>query len=304
MSRKYRGPLLLVMLFIMLFAASTGVTLYLQNYFFPIEPAVAPALSISGVPPAAISENRINILLMGLDDGDPGKPANPRRSDTMIVASIDPQTKTINLLSIPRDTRVHIPGYKGYEKINNAYFFGGPELAMRTVSQFLQTPVRYYVVMDWQAFIKVVDILGGVDLTVNHPMNYEDPYENLNIHLAKGYQHLDGEKAGEYVRFRHDALGDIGRVKRQQEFLQALLDQLLQTRTIFKLPSLVQTINKYVHTDMSLFTWLKLAGIAKDMSADSLHTETVPGQFATIHDLSYWLPDLEKTRTLAESILK
>ncbi|MBP2658254.1 MAG: yvhJ [Firmicutes bacterium] len=251
---------------------------------------------------SSATNKNINILLLGLDDGDFDNPNSPRRSDTMIVASINPQDKTINLLSIPRDSRVSIPGYQGYDKITHAFFYGGPNLAVRTVESFLNIPIDHYIVIDWQAFIKVVDVLGGVNINVERAMNYDDPYENLSIHLSKGYQHLDGQNAGEYVRFRHDELGDIGRVQRQENFITALESQLLQTGTIFKLPSLITTINRYVHTDMNIYTMVQLAEIVKDVPSDGMHTDMLPGDFATIDDLSYWVPNMAQTRRVVRSM--
>jgi polyisoprenyl-teichoic acid--peptidoglycan teichoic acid transferase len=248
------------------------------------------------------TNHRINVLLLGLDDGDPDNPGSPQRSDTMIVASINPEDKTVNLLSIPRDSKTSIPGRQGYDKITEAFFYGGPNLSVRTVETYWGIPIDYYVVLNWNAFIKTVDILGGVDIDVEHDMNYDDPYENLHIHLAKGYQHLNGEKAGEYVRFRHDELGDIGRVKRQQHFLSALTSEMLQTKSILKLPSLIITLSKYIHSDMDVTTMVKLANIIKDMKPNGLHTEIIPGDFATIDDLSYWVPDMDKTHKLVESL--
>ena len=248
------------------------------------------------------SAQRINILLLGLDDGDPDSPGSPRRSDTIMVASVDFKNKEINLLSIPRDTRVIIPGHDGYDKIAHASAYGGSSLAVRSVTEFLRIPIHYYIAIDWQSFIKVVDVLGGVNLNVEHAMNYDDPYENLSIHLRKGEQHLDGEKAGQYVRFRHDELGDIGRVERQQRFLQALNSQMLQSGTILKLPALMTTISNYVRTDMSMVELVKVANLMRNMTANSLHAEMVPGDFKTIKDVSYWSPDSDKTQTLVKNM--
>jgi LCP family protein required for cell wall assembly len=219
----------------------------------------------------------------------------------MIVASINPDNKTVNMLSIPRDSKVNIPGHPGYDKITHAFFYGGADLAVRTVEDNFHIPINYYVVIDWKAFIKVVDILGGVNLNVEENMNYEDPYENLSIHLYKGYQHLNGEKAGEYVRFRHDEMGDIGRVERQELFLKAIADQMLQAGTIFKLPTLITTISDYVQTNMNTYTLLKVANVLKDMNADALHAEMVPGDFATLDDLSYWQPNTAEVQKIVDS---
>ncbi|MBP2626392.1 MAG: yvhJ [Firmicutes bacterium] len=309
MRRKvlFKRILLFVFFSIVLLASLTGAAVYafVSNIQTPVTNKTSVVKNESSAKaniPTDILNKRINILLIGLDDGDPDNPHSPRRSDAIMVASIDSENKTINLLSIPRDSRVMIPGYDGYEKINNAYFYGGSDLAVGTVKEFLHIPIHYYVVIDWQSFIKVVDILGGVNLNVEHDMNYEDPYENLSIHLSKGNQHLDGEKAGQYVRYRHDELGDIGRVERQQQFLRALNNQMLQSGTILKLPALMTTISKYVHTDMNMYDLAKVANLLREMKANSLHAEMLPGDFATINDLSYWSPDMDKTQTLVNSM--
>lgn len=247
---------------------------------------------------------RVNILLLGIDDGDNESPGAPKRSDTLILAGVNPKNGTINLLSIPRDTKVTIPGRKGVDKIAHAYAYGGADLSKRTVEQFLQVPIDYCVVANWQGFMRAVDILGGVDLYVEQDMNYKDPYANLDIQIKKGFQHLDGNKAGEYVRFRHDELGDIGRVQRQQRFLQALNDELFSIGTIFKLPALTSTIKQYVATDMPAMTMLKLANSIKGFKSGDLKTEMLPGKFATIDGVSYWVPNTEQTSKLVETMFE
>lgn len=247
-------------------------------------------------------KSSITILLIGVDDGDPDTPNSPRHSDTMMVANINFDNNSVNLLSIPRDSRVKIPGYGDYDKINHAYFYGGTALAVRTVENLLAIPINYYVIIDWKSFIKVIDILGGVNLTIAQDMNYDDPYENLSIHLVKGNQHLDGEKSGEYVRYRHDELGDIGRVERQQYFLKTLTNQILQPTIILKVPALLTTISQYVHTDMNFYVLAKIGNMLRNMKSDSLHTEMLPGDFATIDDISYWLPDNNKKQALIQNM--
>lgn len=245
----------------------------------------------------------INILLLGVDEGDNEHPGAPRRSDTMIVASIDPEAGKVNLLSIPRDTKAAIPGHKGTEKITHAFFYGGPNLAMRTVEELLEIPIHHFVVIDWQAFIETIDILGGVDLYVESNMNYEDPYANLAIHLVRGYQHLDGSQSGQYVRFRSDELGDIGRVQRQQRFLKALTEQTLQFGNILKLPKFVQIIKEHITTDVSGVEMLKLANQVRKIKSGEVSAEMLPGNFATIDGLSYWVHNKEQTKQLVERML-
>lgn len=251
--------------------------------------------------PAPVSKY-INILLMGIDDGDNETPGAPKRSDTMIVVSINPENGQVNLLSIPRDTRVAIPGHKGYEKITHAFFYGGSQLAVRAVEDLLQLHIDHWVTIDWQAFIKTIDALGGVDLYVEHNMHYEDPYADLIIDLTKGYQHLDGNQSGQYVRFRSDELGDIGRVQRQQRFLKALAEQTLQVGNLLKIPTFVRILDQYVTTDITGFQMLKLANHVKGFKKENLHAEMLPGNFATIDGLSYWVYDKEQTKQLVEQM--
>lgn len=173
-------------------------------------------------------------------------------------------------------------------------------MTVETVQRFLGIPIHHYVALDWQGFIKIIDILGGVDLYVENDMNYEDPYAKLAIHLKKGYQHLDGEKSGQYIRFRHDELGDIGRVQRQQRFLKALSSEMMQMGTVLKLPAIASTIEKYVETDMSAMAMVKTANSLRNIQASALQSDMVPGNFATIDGLSYWVPDKEQTKRLVE----
>lgn len=297
---RWTRVFLLLIVVMALVMAAAGAAHYAYYTFFRVPSAVTAATAVEK-PDEKFNKN-INILLLGVDDGDYEikAPVKQKRSDTMIVASIDSENGAINLLSIPRDTQVVIPGRPGFDKITHAYFYGGPQLAVRTVENFLQLPVNYYMTIDWQAFIKVIDILGGVNLYVENNMNYEDPYADLKIDLAKGYQHLDGEKAGQYVRFRHDELGDIGRVQRQQRFLKALSDEAMQVGTIVKLPALTNTIRQYVSTDMSMMDVLKLANSLKGFKNGALQAEMLPGQFATVNGMSYWIPNKEETRLLVE----
>jgi len=301
--RRIRWDRIFIMLVILLVAvvALTGATVYAYLNMVRVSSAVQVVKSKER-PPETLT-NRVNILLLGVDDKDRDNPGNDaRRSDTMMVASIRPEDGTINLLSLPRDTMVAIPGRKGYDKINHAYAYGGVQLAKSTVEQFLQVPINYYVVLDWQAFIKTIDTLGGVDLYVEHDMHYQDPYAELDIAINKGYQHLDGEKAGQYVRFRSDELGDIGRVQRQQRFLKALAKETMQVSTIFKVPALVSTLDQYIETDMSAMTMIKVGNSLKSFNSNNLVAEMLPGDFATINELSYWIPNKEQTQQLVQTM--
>jgi len=140
-----------------------------------------------------------------------------------------------------------------------------------------------------------------VDMYVEHNMDYEDPYANLKIHIKQGYQHLDGEKSGEYVRFRHDELGDIGRVQRQQKFLKTLSSEFFTVGNIIKLPALVATVTKYVDTDMDALTMIKAANSFKIFGGDKVKSTMLYGDFKTINEISYWATTPSQiTRSLDE----
>jgi LCP family protein required for cell wall assembly len=305
-NRRTRRKVRWGRVFLLLFVLLTFVAAFAGAAYYTYSKVTAPASA--GGPAAADKSgddklaNRINILILGVDDGDNENPGAGKRSDSMILASIDPASAAVSLLSIPRDTRVTIPGRSGQDKIAHAFAYGGPELAARTVSDFLAVPVSYYIVVNWQGFIQIVDILGGVGLYVEKDMNYDDPYAHLSIHLQKGYQYLDGAKAGQYIRYRHDELGDIGRVQRQQRFLKALAGELFQAGTILKLPALTAALREHVVTDMSPLTMLGLANTLKGFRYETLHSEMLPGNFATIDKLSYWVPDKAKTQALVQDL--
>ena len=146
-----------------------------------------------------------------------------------------------------------------------------------------------------------MDILGGVDLYVDHNMNYEDPYANLKIHLQQGFQHLDGEKAGEYVRFRHDELGDIGRVQRQQKFFKALASEFFSVGNVVKIPSIAGALAKNVETDMDTLTMIRAANSFKLFGGERVQSEMIYGDFKTIDGLSYWVTSPKQvTKSLDE----
>lgn len=302
--RKVRwGRVVMVgFLFFSLVASLVGAARYV--YANLLQPAVAVKDQPADSKRPDVIDNRMNILLLGLDAGDEEHPGAPQRSDTMIVASINYEDGTVSLLSIPRDTKVTIPGQKGFDKINHAHYYGGPQLAVKTVEEFLHLPISYYAVIDWNAFIRIMDLIGGIDLYVERNMDYEDPYANLKIHLKKGYQHLDGEKAGEYVRFRSDELGDIGRVQRQQRFLKAVGGEMLQLSTLAKIPTMLGTARQSVTTDFTATGLVKAAYGLKGVRNGNLRAEMLPGNFATIGGLSYWVADNEQTSQLVERMLK
>jgi len=225
----------------------------------------------------------LNILLLGADQRE----NEPARSDTIIVASLNLKEKSVHLLSIPRDTRVDIPGKGIKAKINHAHAVGGQELAVQTVEKFLGIPIHYYIETNFQGFEKIIDILGGITLNVEERMYL--PLEGID--LKAGLQKLKGHDALSYVRWRGDGTGDIGRIQRQQKFFKALADQAMQFSTIWKLPDLLEEINKQVKTDLNLQKMITLGNKFKDFKNIKLETTMVPGVPEDINGGSYWIAD-------------
>ncbi|MNW38721.1 Regulatory protein MsrR [compost metagenome] len=224
-------------------------------------------------PPKWEGTERVNILLMGVDARGLKKGEIPR-SDTMLVASIDPVSKKGYLFSIMRDTYTKIPDH-GSDRINTAITHG-PNTAMKAVSDLLGIPIQYYVYTDFQGFIELVDAVDGVDFYVEKDMKYTSKADNheYDIDLKKGFQHLDGTTALQYVRFRHDAMSDYSRTERQRNFLTAVAEKMKSTTSIMKLPSILEKMNPYIDTNLSVEDMWKLATIGYSSQMNS--SEQIP----------------------------
>ena len=239
--------------------------------------------------------NAINIMIMGVDR----RADDVGRSDTLMVLTYNPADKKASLLSLPRDTRVHIEK-NDYDKINHAYAYGGHKLTKKTVEAFLNVPVDYYVMIDVHAFEKIIDAVGGVDIDVEKRMYYEDPWDDdggLVIDLYPGKQHMDGKTAIQYVRYR-DGEGDIGRITRQQKFIKAFMSQIISPSILPKLPEIIQNISSAIQTDMPIDKMISLMTDLPTVQQNGLNSTMVPGKPAYIEDISYWIPDIAKTRQL------
>jgi LCP family protein required for cell wall assembly len=241
----------------------------------------------SGVP---FADHKINILVMGVDE----RSDDVGRSDTMFVATVDTNTKEVSLLSIPRDTRVKIPGF-GWDKINHAYAEGRAKLSRQAVEEFLGIPIDYYALINFNGFYKIVDAIGGVTINVEKRMYYEDPYDKLVIDFRPGVQKMDGKTAIKYVRYRGED-GDIGRIERQQKFIKAMLQEVASPSVLTRIPAIIKEMNTVLSTDMSQGEMLNLAKILGDAYKQGLKTDTVPGRPGYIADISYWLPDIVALR--------
>jgi LCP family protein required for cell wall assembly len=249
-------------------------------------------------------DRRMNVLLLGVDsNGRDTERFTGCRSDTMMIASLDPTSHKVSLVSLPRDSRVRIADNHGVEKINAAHALGGPELAVKTVSQDFAVPIDHYIVIDVQGLKKVFEVLGPVDVLVEKPMHYRDRAGRLNIALEPGMVSMDAAKLEEYVRFRHDAKGDIGRIERQQWFMRQVKKKLEEPQVVLKLPELFKLAGDYVRTDLSVEEMAKLAGFSKDIKPSEIQTAMLPGIGTTIYGGSYWLPDAEGAAIVLHRLL-
>lgn len=250
-----------------------------------------------------VKGGRLNILLLGLDAGTIGasEEHNRHRSDTMMVFSIDRDKKDIKVLSIPRDTRVKIPGV-GVEKINAAMAFGGPDLAVKTVKDFLGIPIHNYVVVNYKGFKEIVDALGGVEINIEKPMKYDDNAGNLHIDLKPGLQVLNGDKAEQFVRFRHYPGGDLDRVKAQQKFIEAVGKTILKPSTLLKLPKIINTVQENVETDIGPLEVAGLANFARQVGTDNIKTFILPGEGKYISGVSYFIPFQSQMNDMIDQI--
>lgn len=253
----------------------------------------------------------VNVLVLGIDSGLEG----PERSDTMILFSIDHRTGQIGALSIPRDTRVRIPGRRGFDRVNAAHAHGGPKLAVSTVERLLNVDVDYYVRIDYDGFEAIVDAIGGVVIDVERRMRYVDEAQGFRIDLLPGVQRLDGNGALQYVRFRSDSLGDValvdpiqhqyaGRVQRQLKLVQAIARQALSARNMLNAPELVNELRAAVDTDMPIDEAIRLATLViRDMRVDGLSTAVLPGVGQTVGGASYWVVDEPRAREVVNKVI-
>ena len=275
-SKKSKKPLLWTLAILLLIIIGFAVYYFgsivngVQNFnktgenspFKNVEPAEVAA---APEPPKWEGSEPVNILLMGVDARGVKKGEVPR-SDTMLVASLDPVKKKFHVFSILRDTYVSIPGH-GKDRINTAITHG-PNVAMQAIGDLLGIPIQYYVYTDFQGFIKLIDQIGGIDYDVEKDMVYKTKADGpeYDIDLKKGFQHLDGNMALQYVRFRHDATSDFTRTERQRGFLKAVADKMKSTTALIKLPTILSAVNPYIDTNLNLNDMWKLANVGYQSS--------------------------------------
>jgi len=235
-------------------------------------------------------QDKLTIVCMGIDDNwtnsDVVYTANAR-TDTLFVLTLDLKNKKATMLSIPRDTYAHIVGTKNdwHFKINAAYTTGGPERTVATVNEFLGTSANHYMVLNIDATKKMVDAIGGVDVNVEHEMHYHDKWGHLSIDLHPGEQHLMGDDAVGYARYRHPDNprkvtpedGDERRMYRQHLLLRAMVDKAKTFANVTQAPHLVDVAMGSIRTDLTRQQLFDLAAIFKGIQQGDIRTASLPG---------------------------
>lgn len=222
-------------------------------------------------------------------------------TDSMLLLRFDPATQKLVVLSLPRDTRTYVDG-AGLTKINEANVLGGPALAARSTSDLLGgVGIDRYIRINVLGVEKLIDALGGITVYVPQDMKYQDDSQHLYINLKQGEHHLNGSQAVQFLRFRYDAYGDIGRVQRQQMFLRAMREQALKPATLTRLPQVLSVVQSNLDTNLSVEELIALAGFASQIERSNMQMLMLPGTFSGGEfSASYWLPNQSQIKTIVQ----
>ncbi|HOK17796.1 MAG TPA: LCP family protein [Caldisericia bacterium] len=299
MKKSSKIIITILIILIVLIVSFVGYIYYILSSVNP----PAEEDSENYVPPKEMDwSKKINILLIGIDQRYEDENS---RSDTNLLLSIDPNDKKITIVSLPRDTFCELPGYVGYQKLAHAHYYGGVPLLIKTVENILEIEIPFYVEVNFEGFVKMIDLIGGVTIDVEKDMNYESRSGDVKIHLKKGLQHLNGEKALMYVRFRMDETGDVGRMERQQKFLKALIEQSLKIENTIRLQKVLIELKNWVKTNLEPWQIIKLGLLFNNIDNCEITTMTLPGYPDIYSDgLSYYFLYNDKVEEIVNTYLK
>ena len=266
-------------------------------------------ITILGLTPQEVENLETkNVLLLGVS-----KDLDSTLTDTIIVCSYNPKTQTAYMLSIPRDTFVgkNQNTAKGTDKINSLYS-KSPEKLLEKVSDITGIDVEYYAVVDNNALIEIVDIIGGVNFNVPIDMDYDDPTQDLHIHLSQGMQKIDGKKAEQLLRFRHNNDGtsypveygdnDYGRMRTQREFISETLKQTLVIKNIFKSKEILDTVFNNIESNMEIKELLPYIPDAVEFDINSIISNQLPGESKKLNNLWFFVYDKKETKKLVQEM--
>jgi LCP family protein required for cell wall assembly len=263
-------------------AIKSGTSTEVENALTPVEEPQDP----------------VTILLLGVDKREAIN--DKGRADTIMLLHINPEEEFASILSIPRDTYVDIPGY-GKDKINAAYAYGGEELMITTVSNFMDAIINHYLTIDFEGFVELIDELGGVDVSIDRPL--EDP--NTGAYISAGEHHFTGEQALAFTRSRSTELGDIARIQRQQYIIKQLIDQKLNLNNISSINKYFQIIIDNTTTDLDLMTIIAYARATLSWGLENISTGIIPTHHEWVEDdtISVQIPDEDEAKAMWERII-
>lgn len=283
-----KKALIFTSIFVVLFSSLIGFgigvasRLALFELFFSLTPS-APFLA------------ETNLLILGLDE------ANGHRSDTIMVLHVNPNKREASVVSIPRDTIVILPG-RGLDKVNHAYAYGGVDLSLRTVENFLNLNIPYYVMVDLPGIEKLIDQLGGIMIDVEKRMYYVDFAQDLHIDLQPGLQRLSGRQAMGYLRFRHTD-NDFARIGRQQKFLRAMADELMRREKILASPGIFFSMLGCVSTNLNSREILGLSLALRGANeSGQVYMSMIPGSDMMVDGIYYWKPDSAAVQKIVDQL--
>jgi LCP family protein required for cell wall assembly len=296
-SKKAKGSkrtVLLVSLLVLVLTASTflGIASAIISRFALLE-AFLTMMSTSPF----IGDT--NLLVVGLDNVE-----GSHRTDTILVVHISPKDKKVNVVSIPRDTIMEVPGI-GLTKVNHAFAYGGIYLTRRTLEDFLGIKIPFSVAINIDGLAKVIDTLGGLTINVEKRMYYVDYAGGLFVDLYPGLQHLNGRQALGYVRFRHDPTGDMGRILRQQKFMQALARKIITKKDVLSAPKVIMSLLSNINTNMSVRQILGLSlAMRQSFDIGNIEMTSIPGDSIMIDKVYYMKPDLAEVERITRMYLR
>lgn len=290
-------------------AAFAGITVYSKVFdtkALPIPENQVDKLGLDEKDPferSILDGKRLNTLILGVKEN---------MTDTIMLCSFNIETKDVDMISIPRDTYHHRPGYDGPadKKINAVYSSQGVERLIDNVQEVLgeKIPIHHYAIIDYKGVERIVDVVGGVKIDVPINMKYDDLYDSppLRIRISKGLQVLDGKKSMEFLRYRKPnegepggyPEGDTGRVKAQQVFIKAFAKKAIGA----KLPSVIKTAIESVKTDISVSQGMSYASRMVGITDEKINMTIIPGEAKYIGQTSYYLHDEEETKQLIEGL--
>lgn len=270
-------------------------------------------VEIDGLDRDGAQVGMVNILLIGVDD-------DGTRSDTIMLFSVDGYSNRINVLSLPRDTRILLNGY--HQKLNAAMGAGieavkqkkakePEEILIQEVKELTGLPVNYFMTVDFDGFMDIIEAVDGVEFNVPYDMDYDDPVQGLHIHLKAGQQHLNGQQAHDFVRFRHNndgsapgeyIMGDEGRIYWQQEFMKELIRQKLKPQYLSKLTDVFDAVMDNVRTNYTMQDLLAHVKMIQNLDPGNISTNQLPGEYEYFDDLWWYVYDEEKTYELIDEL--